>query len=69
MGNIGEYCLFLKKYRVVLLRLRGSLDYARDDGTRSGFFTRINAPPGRFFAYALNDNRGGCLTMGGVASH
>ena len=22
-----------------------------------------------FFAYALNDNRGGCLTMGGVASH
>ena len=25
---------------VVLLRLRGSLDFARDDGTRSGIFTR-----------------------------
>ena len=25
VGNIGEYCFFLKKYRVALLRLRGFL--------------------------------------------
>ena len=44
---------------VVLLCLRGSLDCARDDGTRSGIFIRKDDLSRRFFACALND--GGVL--------
>ena len=34
-----------------LLRLRGSLDFARDDGTRSGIFTRKDDLSRRFFGF------------------